>query len=65
MGEEITDLQKIDAILEWAQSNDTFDITFVESLYDRLENGYELTDKQKLAVLNIIEKFEIPIEEYV
>lgn len=58
--------EKIRAVLEWASTDapESFDSTFVEKLNDNLENSGRLSVKQMNAVDNIIEQFNIDIEEY-
>lgn len=53
--------EKVEAILDWAQGNDWFDIEFVESLQARLEEGEELTEAQERALDNIMDKFGIEV----
>lgn len=55
----MTQEEKIEAILEWAEDHDFFDIEFVETMGEKLEEYGELTDRQESALDNIIEKFRI------
>ena len=50
---------KINLILRWAESNEFFDTSFVESIKRRCELTGQLSNKQKQALDNIIEKFGI------
>ena len=52
-------LEKVEAILEWASERPDFDTDFIDSLYERLEKGFSLTDGQETALENIIEKWGI------
>jgi hypothetical protein len=56
--------QKISSILEWADSDapESFDDTFVLNMAEALETYGTLTVKQRAAIDNIIEKFEIDID---
>jgi len=47
-------------ILAWAESNESFDRSFVEAMQKRLKAGGALTDKQIRALHNIISKWRIP-----
>lgn len=54
--------ERIDAILEWADSADApgdFDTTFVHNMSERLETFGKLTEAQREGIDNIIEKFGI------
>ena len=55
MGDE----EKIQMILDWADTQKSFDTTFVEELSDKLGEWGELTDGQSAALDNIIEKWHI------
>lgn len=48
---------RCEEVLDWASKNDWFNTDMVESIYDKCEKGYTLTDKQVNAVKNIHEKF--------
>lgn len=50
---------KIDLVLEWAESNPNFDTTFIESIALYYDTHGCLTDRQIEALDNIIEKFRI------
>ena len=61
-GKEINDdLAAVEAVLDWAQDQVDFNTEFLESLQERLENGRELTERQREALDNIIEKWGIKI----
>lgn len=53
------DLDKVLLILDWARKNSYFDCAFVSSLHDRLNCGRNLTDNQRNALNNIINKLQI------
>lgn len=61
---EITYKMKAQAIVRWAEEacKVNFDSSFAEKM---AEKDDELTDKQKRAIDNIIDGFDINIEEYV
>ncbi len=48
-----------EAILEWASTNDNFDPSFVEKMYEILEGGGHLSLKQSAAIVNIIHKWNV------
>lgn len=50
---------RCEEILDWASKNDWFDTGMVESIYNKLEKGWTLTDKQVAAVKNIHERFVV------
>ena len=53
---------KIDAILEWADDGRAwFDTLFVEKMAEQLEEYSTLTDAQRVALDNIIDKFHIEV----
>lgn len=58
---EVTEYQdKIDSIMSWAEERDDFDTSFVERMSGILrESGRLLTEAQKAAIDNIIERFGI------
>lgn len=59
-------LREVNKVLEWLpKAPHGFDPSFVHSLETRLESGLALTDKQFLAIQNIIDKFRIGPEEHV
>lgn len=47
-------------ILAWAESNESFDRSFVEAMQKRLQAGGSLTERQIEALQNIISKWRIP-----
>lgn len=51
----------IDAVLDWADENPSFDTAFVESLQKQYELKGGLTDPQEQALWNIIEQWRIQI----
>ena len=53
------DEQKIDMVLEWAESRPNFDTEFIHSLKEALDEYDELTYSQSEALDNIIKKFRI------
>jgi hypothetical protein len=56
----VTDQDKIELILAWAEGKDHFfDTAFVQELQGKLERYGKLTERQQEALDNIIEKFEI------
>lgn len=50
---------RINLVLEWAKSNHDFDKNFINSLKSSCERNGKLTDKQKIALENIITKWKI------
>lgn len=61
-GEAMDIGEKIDMVLEWADSEDAprdFDTSFVESLQEQFEDRGWLSDRQEEALDNIINKFGI------
>ena len=51
----------IDAIRHWAASADNFDLAFVESVSEYLDEHDEISDAQRRALENIIIEWEIPV----
>lgn len=49
----------IGRILEWAESNDSFDTSFVESMQEALDQRGGLSDRQLDALRNIIRRWRI------
>lgn len=54
-------LHKIKKVIEWAENNQSFDLTFINSLHDRISQGRDLTEAQENALDNIIRKFKIKV----
>ncbi len=54
---------KILKVMEWAENNPSFDVSFVDSLLSRIRSGKELTEMQESALNNIITKFKINLTE--
>ncbi len=50
---------RINLVLKWAENNKWFDAKFVESLKQNCERNGKLTEKQTLALENIISKLKI------
>ena len=61
---EYTEKEMIEAVLEWSENQDNFDDHFIVSLAKQLERTGSLSEKQALALSNIIENFNINIEEW-
>lgn len=57
----MSDEEKIEMVLEWAEDHPKFDTSFVESLREALEQYDELTPSQSHALNNIIERFRIKL----
>ena len=58
MEEELVGAYEVQRVLEWLPRAPVFfDAKFVYSLKERLDTGYGLTERQLLAVRNIITKF--------
>lgn len=57
----MTDKEKIEAILHWAQDHPKFDPGYVANLREKLEEHGQLTYGQSLALDNIIHKFRVKI----
>jgi len=55
----MTDSDWIERIIEWSNANPKFDMTFILSLQEAIEEYDELTCSQHRALHNIIEKFRI------
>lgn len=55
----MSDQEKIDLILEWAERNRHFDTEFVESLQFHLDRLGYLTESQSAALDRIIERWKI------
>lgn len=55
----MSDQEKIDMVLEWAESHSNFDTTFIENINEFLSRVGRLTDSQTDALDNIIERFHI------
>lgn len=51
--------RKINIVLKWAETKNDFDTSFILSLRDSCRRNGKLSDKQKMALENIIEKFKI------
>ena len=56
----------INAIFQWSKEDDNseFDTSFIESLSEKLDQFGELTPRQEQALTNIVEKWEIDVEQY-
>lgn len=52
-------ITRINLVLKWAEDNPWFDNTFLNSLKSNCETKGSLTEKQSLALENIISKFQI------
>lgn len=67
--DELNDKQKIEGILDWVDDSsdaDKFDPSYVERLsYLYFDRQVELTDKQAVALTNIIKKWHIDKEYFV
>lgn len=50
---------RINIVLEWAKNQPDFDLTFINSLNVSCERTGKLSDKQKIAIENIIKKWKI------
>ena len=59
--------EAITAIQNWAMKdgNEDFDVSFVDSLSEKLEEYEVLSEKQESALTNIITRFEIDIPSHV
>lgn len=55
--------KKIDMILHWSQSNQSFDPTFILSVRNQLIEGKSLTMRQETAIDKIIKRYRINPEE--
>jgi hypothetical protein len=49
----------VEMVLDWADDHPRFDASFIESLKEQLENKGYLSEKQIMALENIIERFNI------
>lgn len=52
-------LEKVKRIIEWSNTRDDFDASFVAKMGDRIVDGYELTERQYAAVNNIYNRFNV------
>lgn len=52
--------QLVSRILDWATYNDWFDTNFPESVKDQVESGRRVTDRQIVALENIIDRCDVP-----
>lgn len=55
----MSDEEKIEMVLEWAEDHPNFDTTFIESLQEALQQYDELTPAQSRGLDNIIYRFRI------
>lgn len=55
----MSDEEKIEMVLEWAEDHPNFDTTFIESLQEALQQYDELTPAQSKGLDNIIYRFRI------
>jgi hypothetical protein len=55
----MSDLQRVEMVLEWAEEHPSFDTEFVESLRTWLDTRETLTPKQRAALENIIVSCDI------
>jgi len=62
--EGVEDDVLVDAVLEWADEQENFDRSFLESLQDWLEDNDNLTEGQRKAVEKIVHKFDIDLDDY-
>lgn len=49
----------IDTIQEWALEHEDFDTSFVDSIAEQLESRGSVTDRQLVALQNIVEKWDM------
>lgn len=54
-------IDKLDAIMAWAEDQSDFDDSFILDLQERVENGSTLTAAQRNAVDNILARFGIEV----
>ena len=52
-------VKKMEAILAWAESKEKFSTKFVEDVLARTKKFNSISEKQQLAIDNIISKFKI------
>ncbi len=57
--ESNSQFSRINVVLEWAKTKPDFNVSFVNSLKSSCERNGKLTDKQKIALENIITKWKI------
>ncbi len=50
---------KLDSVMNWADENPQFEPSFIESLAIQFQENGDLSDKQVLALDNIIDKWGI------
>lgn len=58
---EFSPAQKIETVLEWAETKQDFDTSFVKSIENYLEKHERITDRQEEALDNIIRRFKIEL----
>lgn len=54
-------IEKVDAVLEWAEDHPGFDTEFIESLQERLMLGKPLTTNQEAALEKLITRWNIEV----
>lgn len=56
--------RKISAVLNWAETKESFDTSFVNSLSETVDRYGELTWNQERALDKIIRSFNIDVDEH-
>lgn len=60
--EASTYIEKMEAILVWAEKKPKFSTTFIEDVLGRTKKFNSISEKQMASIDNIINKFKIEIE---
>lgn len=48
-----SELERLEAVIDWSGDKDWFDDTFIHSLLERVQSGKNLTEKQLVAFENV------------
>jgi len=64
--EYFADLDVVAAVKEWVETDspETFDPAFIKSIHNYWEVHDRITSRQRIALDNIVEKFDIDVESY-
>jgi hypothetical protein len=52
---------RLEKMLKWAETQPTFDKKFILSLWEKVEKGFTLSEKQIGAFENIVKRFKLDI----
>lgn len=56
---DMSDEELINIALDYADENENFDVSFIKSLEEALDEYDELTDAQRRGLENIVTRFEM------